>query len=240
MADQTAQAQIIFRCPPELEPILPRPVAAVQGLPGWFKTMPQKTVNTVTQEEQFTLKKCPPFIDAMTYGFLMPLVADLTVENGEFSWSRDVPGGAITNYPRSPLQFHDNAQAIGTPFYEEDRFIVKFTNFWTIELPKGYSLLITHPVNRRDLPFTTLTGLVDADTYHDNFIHFPACWTDASFSGTIAQGTPVAQCIPVKRESWIATFETISGDAARRLHELSTTLALEQGVYRHQFRASKR
>lgn len=60
MADQTAQAQIIFRCPPELEPILPRPVAAVQGLPGWFKTMPQKTVNTVTQEEQFTLKKCHP------------------------------------------------------------------------------------------------------------------------------------------------------------------------------------
>jgi hypothetical protein len=240
MTDQTHEQQITFRCPPELESILPKPVPAVQGLPDWFKTMPQKAFNAASQNEQFTLKKCPPFIDAMTYGFLMPLVADLKVENGEFSWDRDVPGGAITNYPRSPLQFHDNTQVVGTPFYEDDRFIVKFTNFWTIELPRGFSLLITHPVNRRDLPFTTLTGLVDADTYHDNFIHFPACWENPDFTGIIAKGTPVAQCIPVNRESWAAKFETITGDAAQRLHDVSMTLALEQGVYRHEFRASKR
>lgn len=240
MTDQAHEQQITFRCPPELESILPKPMPAVQGLPDWFKTMPQKAFNAASQDEQFTLKKCPPFIDAMTYGFLMPLVADLTVENGEFSWDRDVPGGAITNYPRSPLQFHDNTQVVGTPFYEDDRFIVKFTNFWTIELPKGFSLLVTHPVNRRDLPFTTLTGLVDADTYHDNFIHFPACWENPAFTGTIPKGTPVAQCIPVNRESWAAKFETITGDAAQRLHDVSTALALEQGVYRHEFRANKR
>jgi hypothetical protein len=176
----------------------------------------------------------------MTYGFLMPLVADLTVENGEFRWERDVPGGAITNYPRSPLQYHDSSQVIGTPFHEEDRFVVKFTNFWTIELPKGFSLLVTHPVNRRDLPFTTLTGLVDADSYHDNFIHFPAYWEEPDFSGTLPKGTPVAQCIPINRENWVPRFETISGDAARRLHDVSTALALEQGVYRQEFRANKR
>src|SRR5215475_10268645 len=66
---------IAFRCPPELEPVLPRPIPAVLGLPDWFKAMPQKAINSVTQGEQFTVKKCPPFIDAMTYGFLMPLVA---------------------------------------------------------------------------------------------------------------------------------------------------------------------
>jgi len=238
--DQPNACQITFRCPPELEPVLPRPLPAVQGLPDWFKSMPQKTINPLSQDQQFTVKKCPPFIDAMTYGFLLPLVADLHVDKGEFRWDRDVPGGAITNYPRSPLQFHDSSQVVGTPFYEDDRFIIKFTNFWTIELPPGFSLLVTHPVNRRDLPFTTLTGLVDADSYHDNFIHFPAHWEDPDFTGTLPKGTPVAQCIPVQRTIWTPAFETITGAAARRLHEVSTALSLAQGVYRQEFRANKR
>jgi hypothetical protein len=29
------------------------------------------------------VKKCPPFIDAMTYGFLIPLAIDLEVLSGE-------------------------------------------------------------------------------------------------------------------------------------------------------------
>jgi hypothetical protein len=88
--------------------------------------------------------------------------------------------------------------------FEDDRFLIKFHNLWTIEAPEGYALLFTHPVNRFDLPFTTLTGLVDCDRYHDNWIHFPAHWHDASFSGVLPKGTPVAQCLPVKREKWQA------------------------------------
>jgi hypothetical protein len=231
---------IVFRCPPELESVLPRPTPAVLGLPDWFKTMPQKTVSTVSESAQFTVKKCPPFIDAMTYGFLMPLVADLRVENGEFAWDRDVPGGALTTYPRSPISFHDTNQVVGTPFFEEDRFLLKFNNFWTIVLPPGYSLLVSHPFNRPDLPFTTLTGLVDCDQYIDNFIHFPSHWHDTEFAGVLKQGTPVAQCVPIKRETFGQRFETITGDAARRLHETASAVSREQGVYRRQFRAPKR
>ena len=58
---------VTFRCPPELESILPRPVPAVLGLPDWFKALPQKAFNPILQDDQFTVKKCPPFIDAMTY-----------------------------------------------------------------------------------------------------------------------------------------------------------------------------
>ena len=141
----------------------------------------------------------------MTSGFLMPLVADLKVENGEFSWDREVPRGALNCYPRSPIDFHDNLQVAGTPLYDEDRFIIKFNNFWTIELPPGYSLLVTHPINRHDLPFHTLTGLVDADRYVDNFVHFPARWCDPDFNGVLPAGTPVAQCLPVKRDNWISS-----------------------------------
>src|SRR5262245_15899643 len=70
-----------FRCPPELAEILPRPTYALLGLPSWFKAMPHVAFSSLLHEEQMTVKKCPPFIDAMTYGFLMPLAADLRVED---------------------------------------------------------------------------------------------------------------------------------------------------------------
>jgi hypothetical protein len=238
--DMDLPATITFRCPPELEPVLPRPIPAVRALPDWFKAMPQKAVSSVTNEEQFTVKKCPPFIDAMTYGFLMPLVADLRVDNGAFAWDREVPGGALTSYSRSPIDFHDGSQVTGTPFFEEDRFLIKFNNFWTVELPPGYSLLVTHPFNRPDLPFVTLTGLIDADRYRDNFIHFPAHWRDADFKGVLAKGTPVAQCVPLKRDTWEPQFEQITGDAAKRLHDTASAVSHERSVYRRQFRAPKR
>ena len=91
--DQMSQMTVTFRCPPELEPILPRPIPAVQGMPDWFKAMPQKGYSVINQKDLLTRKKCPPVIDAMAYGFLIPLVSDLKVANGEFFWDRDVPGG---------------------------------------------------------------------------------------------------------------------------------------------------
>ena len=229
-----------FRCPPGLEKILPRPTPAVQGMPDWFKSLPLKTFNPSMGEESFTVKKCPPFIDAMTYGFLIPLATDLEVRDGEFSWNFELPAGLQGEYSHSPIDFHDSSQAAGTPFFNEDRFIIKFNNFWTVEAPPGYSLLFTHPVNRSDLPFTTLTGLVDADTFHLSPVHFPARWTDANFNGVLPKGTPVAQCIPVKREVWGATFEELSVEGVRRMVETQDATDREAGVYRRQFRAPKR
>jgi hypothetical protein len=231
-------ATITFRCPPELDAILPRPIPAVQGVPDWFKAMPAKAFSAVMQTERMTVKKCPPFIDAMTYGFLIPLATDLHVENETFTWELDFPSSAITSYARSPLDFHDSAQVIGTPLFDEDAFIIKFNNFWTIETPPGYSLLVTHPVNRHDLPFTTLTGLVDTDLYKDSFINFPAQWRNSKFAGVLPKGTPVAQCLPVKRDLWSSRFDTITGDAVSHVQE--TTEAETVGVYRRQFRAQKR
>ena len=240
MTDTFTDLKVVFRCPPELETVLPRPSLALLGLPEWFKAMPGSAFSGLLQTEQPTVKKCPPFIDAMTHGFLIPLVTDLKIEDGVFSWDFELPGGAITSYSRSPLDFHDSSQVAGTPLFKDDTFVIKFNNFWTIESPPGYSLLVTHPVNRYDLPFVTLTGLIDTDLYKDNFINFPARWHDHSFRGVLPRGTPVAQCIPVKRELWSAQFETITGDAVTRLQVTAAAVGGERGVYRRQFRAPKR
>ena len=240
MTDTFTDLKVVFRCPPELDAVLPRPSLALLGLPEWFKAMPGSAFSGLLQAEQPTVKKCPPFIDAMTHGFLIPLVTDLKIEDSVFSWDFELPGGAITSYSRSPLDFHDGAQVAGSPLFKDDTFVIKFNNFWTIESPPGYSLLVTHPVNRYDLPFVTLTGLIDTDLYKDNFINFPARWHDHSFRGVLPRGTPVAQCIPVKRELWSAQFETITGDAVTRLQVTAAAVGGERGVYRRQFRAPKR
>jgi hypothetical protein len=237
---QSASMTLTFRCPPQLESILPRPIPAVLGLPDWFKALPHKAFNQTAGEPTHTVKKCPPFIDAMTYGFLIPLPIDLTVRDGEFAWDFDVPEGTDAEYSRSPIDFHDGSQVLGTPFHDDDRFVIKFNNFWTIETPAGYSLLITHPVNRADLPFTTITGLVDCDTFHDSPLNFPARWHDMSFNGVLPKGTPVAQCMPVKREAWTLHCEGLVGDDAERLVETRDIMKRETDVYRRQFRAPKR
>ncbi len=228
---------LTFRCPKELEGLAPPPVAAALGLPDWLKAMPQQAFSPLVSGEEDTVKRCPPFIDAMTRGFLIPLTCDLKVENGEFTWDSDLPPGGTAGFARSPIGFHDAGQVTGTPWFDADRFLIKFHNLWTIEAPDGYSLLFTHPVNRFDLPFTTLTGLVDCDRYRDAWIHFPAHWHDENFNGVLPKGTPVAQCFPIKREDWALRTAALSEEETQRAHDLMMTIGREKGVYRRRFRA---
>src|SRR5262245_53392676 len=181
---------LTFRCPTGLQDILPPPLPAALGLPDWLKAMPSQAYNVVNAITGDTIKRCPPFVDAMTSGFLIPLICDLRVENGEFTWDNELPPGGEVNYVRSPIGLHDASQVTGTPLFEPGRYVIKFHNLWTIEAPDGYALLFTHPVNRFDLPFTTLSGLVDSDRYHDNWTHFSAHWHDLDFKGVLPKGTP--------------------------------------------------
>ena len=228
---------LTFRCPQELKGLLPEPVLASQGLPGWVRSMPAQAYSALVGGEDDTVKRCPPFIDAMTCGFLIPLVCDVTVKNGEFSWDWEPPAATSVNFARSPLGIHDAGQVTGAPLFEDDRFLIKFHNLWTIEAPAGWSLLFTHPANRFDLPFTTLTGLVDCDRFHDAWINFPAHWRDAEFEGVLPAGTPVAQCFPIQREAWSRETAAFTAEEAQRTDALLNDIAREKGVYRKRFRA---
>lgn len=228
---------LTFRCPKALEGVAPPPVPASQGLPDWLRLAPAEAFNAVVNAPDDTVKRCPPFVDAMTCGFLIRLMCDLVVEDGAFSWDLDIPPGQDGGFPRSPISFHDGGQVTGTPLFRDDRFLVKFTNPWTIEAPEGYALLFTHPVNRFDLPFTTLTGMVDCDRYRDAWIHFPAHWHDERFSGVLPAGTPVAQAFPIKRAAWGLQTAVLSEDEGRRAEAVLAEIAQEKGVYRRRYRA---
>lgn len=223
--------KITFRCVPKLAEVLPRPIPAMEGLPGWFRAMPQSMFSVLKQGEIDTVKRCPPFVDAMSHGYLMLLATNIWFKDGRFSWDREALGN------RAPIDFHENIQVAGTPLFNADYALLKFNNFWTIETPPGYAVLITHPVNRFDLPFTTATGLIDSDRYFENFVNFPAHWHDVNFNGGLARGTPIAQCIPIKREIWEESFETMDATAGQRLIDISHEIDAGPGVYRKQFRA---
>jgi hypothetical protein len=196
--------------------------------------MPSAAFSPMQQKETATVKQCLPFIDAMTCGFLMPLATDLIVEEGRFTWERGVLG------TKGPIHFHENVQVQGTPFFDKQHSLIRFNNYWTIETPPDYSLLVMHPINRHDLPFVTVTGIVDTDRYHSNFINFPARWVDYNFTGMLPKGTPVAQCFPLKREDWSPRIEVMDDEALKRLGDISDEIASGPGVYRRDFRSSKR
>jgi hypothetical protein len=73
-------------------------------------------------------------------------------------------------------------------------------NFYNINTPNGYSLLAVHPLNRIELPFHTLSGVIDTDNFNTP-INFPF-YIKKNFEGIIKTGTPLVQLIPFKRENW--------------------------------------
>ena len=231
--------RVKFRCDPALAATLPRPVAAREALPDWLRTMPAKAFSELHGGEVRTVKQCPPFVDAMSHGFMMPLACDVEVRDGIFTWDWDLPPLSVSTHPRSPLSFHVAAQVQGSPLGDGAQSIVKFNSFWTIALEPGWSLFATHPVNRSDLPFRLLTGMVDSDRFSDVGILFPAIWTDPGFCGILRAGTPVAQCFAVPREALDMEFEAMSLEQQAAYDRVGTSLLSAPGVYRKRFRASR-
>ena len=230
---------ITFRCDPALIDLLPRPVPARDALPDWLKQMKPRVPSPVHQRSVRTLKQCPPFVDAMAHGFMVLLPCDVEVHHGQFSWDWPLPALTVPSHPRAPLSFHVPEQLQGSPLAHGTRSAIKFNSFWTIALEPGWSLMAVHPVNRDDLPFRTVSGLVDADGFNDVGINFPAVWVDPAFSGTLPRGTPVAQCYAVPREPPTLVCEAMSEADLKRSDTLAAKIMAGPGVYRREHRRKR-
>ncbi len=233
------RVKVVFRCFPEWETLLPKPFPASDALPEWLRSMPAAVHSDILGAQVRTAKHCVPFIDALSRGFMVPLAADVSVSDSNFSWSWDLPPLSQSRITRAPISFHLGEQVTGTPLADSDSLVVKFNNFWTIETPPEHSLLITHPLNRPDLPFRTVAGIVDCDRYSHGFVHFPARWTDQRFTGTLHRGTPVAQCFVLPRRAIELVFETLHDEHAQAQRETHDDIANEAGGYRHHYRARR-
>ncbi|MBO0906145.1 hypothetical protein [Jiella sonneratiae] len=227
--------KIEFRCLPGWKGRVPEPMPASANLPAWLRAMPRGAVSELLGSQIRTVKQCPPFVDAMGAGLLFPLIADLRVEGGSFTWDSGLPAHPLARLTRSPIGVHLPEQLTGFPGADPERFAVKFTNPWTIAMPEGWSMLFSHPHNRLDLPFRTLTGLVDG--FSGGFVHFPALWADPEFEGTLPAGTPVAQAMLVRREAIAIACREMDEDELAESLALQDALDADPGVYRKRFRA---
>lgn len=193
--------------------ILDPPSPAYKNIPDWFKKLgkyisdqkfnrfPDK--NAGPDDTNFTAKACKPFLDSFTMGYVITLPTDVAVVDPNVYEAR-IFWDSNTNMVES----HATVQIAGLdvpPEYEAAPY--KWNFHWVIRVPKGYSLIFTHPFNRIELPFHTTTGIVESDEYEVP-VNLPF-FLKKDFIGVIPKGTPVAQIIPIKREEWTHEVKTI-------------------------------
>jgi hypothetical protein len=227
--------EIEFLCDPKDHGIIPEPVPSNRHMPEWFKYLPAK-VNKEEKLENSTIKRCAPFLDALTIGWIIPLCADVQIVTNEdasgvdYKWLFDKP----------VIENHSMAQ-VGTDAHPNDQFPkppMKFLNYWMIKVPKGYSVLFTPPLNRADPRFTCFSGIVD-DGYLGTdcleYINFPFFFHEKNFTGVLKAGTPLVQVIPFKTDDMIKKYsvkKASTKDLELREHTRRRRLARES-IYRN-------
>jgi hypothetical protein len=192
-----------FHTRPEHIDQIPHPYPASEQLPEWLKEMP------TDWDKGGTIKRCPPFLAAMTAGYIIPAPSDSTLymsEKGELTAS-----GKDFNY----LGLHFPEQTAGTPLGKAR--IVKFINPWVIVTPGEYVCFITAPLNRFQIPFTALSGIVETGEFYRE-INLPmACALQPGQRYRLLRGMPMIQVIPMRREEFASKVGTI--DAAKHAQQ---------------------
>jgi len=171
---------------------IPKPYPATKNVPDWFKHASQwgGKINTIP-----TVKKCPPFLDALTAGYIIPYSGSVTLTKTE--------KGHITKSSTKGSIFmssHVKGQYESTPW--KDLSVLKFSSPWIISTPPGWSCLFIHPLNDSNTKFKTLSGIVDTDTYRVP-VNFPFLLDiEPGESIEFTQETAMVQVIPFKRQAW--------------------------------------
>lgn len=198
---------------------LTAPQPAIKHVPEWYRSLSKfnKSNDDITLDPENNLgtdgaqvatKMCMPFLDATTAGYMYVLEDDLYVDYADdgrpiLSWNGDVM--LVDKRPTIELPVPDNCHPIHYGWRMN----------WYYETPPGYSVLITHPMNRFDLPFYVQSGIVESDIW--GLPVFTAFFLKRNFRGVIPKGTPIFQVIPFKRDNW--ELEVIDTDEELERHE---------------------
>jgi hypothetical protein len=176
------------------------PSPAKNFIPEWYRSTKNIKRDSASTALLRNIKDCMPFADALLSGYMWTTPSDLYVER--------IPD---SKYPK--LAFSENIDFISDRESDtaglmkvpdgcyETHFVWRHPMH--ISVPKGYSLLITHPLNRHDLPFISLSGIVDCDSNPLRPGNYPF-FIKKNFDGLIPKGTPALQIIPIKRENWVS------------------------------------
>lgn len=197
-----------------LKNVLAEPHPSNKFIDEWYKkldkdiTKPDAPGFTHKDGVVSTVKRCMPFLDAMTSGYIIPAPVDMHIKRNE----NDINGNVQLNFytclsiEKEPIIKVDHSfeQLKNHPYMLNGNIIVmKFVNPWVIKTPKGYSCLFVNPLNiSSPESIEIIPGIVETDRYHSN-INFPFFYHSKENTDTfIKKGTPLVHVIPFKRESW--------------------------------------
>lgn len=227
--------RIQFLCAAADHGVIAPPVPAKAYMPEWFRKLPAVDERKIsTTDTGLTVKRCMPFLDAMTTGWIIPLAATVRIEvrdNGE-----TVDTG--WDFDRTMVSNHGAHQVRGNPWGK--RPPMKFHSYWTIVTPPGWSCLFVNPLNRPNGLFDVVAGVVDTDTYRST-IHFPFFATAPDGLHVIEKGSPMVQVIPFRRKTTALQADIRAEgehEKAERVGILRKTLAAS-GWYRTHARAER-
>lgn len=187
------------------------PKPSSRYLPQWYKNA-HKYLNSeghpgsledVKKSKAFpTFKNCVPFFDGMTSGYMFETLCDLKVSmaNGVPQIEAEKGYEDFVGYRGPTNEFYDS------DIYAREHF--HWVPPWALKLPDGYSALYLNPINRFDLPFNTISGIIDNDKVHMTG-QYPFM-IKKGFEGIIPKGTPYVQIIPFKRDTWESEAEILN------------------------------
>jgi Family of unknown function (DUF6065) len=226
---------IEFLCRPEDEGVIAEPVPAKSVLPAWFRHLPGVDKSQVGPTNNgLTVKRCMPFVDAMSAGWIVPLAATVRLEISE--GGQTVSAG--WEFDRELVSNHGSFQIAGSP--HEPHPPMKFHNYWTIRTPKGWSCLFVPPINRPNGLFEVLSGLVDTDRYWSP-VNFPFVATAPDGVYSLKKGTPLVQVIPFRRADVAleASIRAESPEEAEDREHVRRSTHAGEGWYRRHARAPR-
>jgi hypothetical protein len=200
----------------------PKVSPSKQFIPEWYKKLPMHSTDTrvplVRLPHKKGVKACVAFLDAFTTGYMLSTPVDIAVEQTEkgpsVSWSSSDVTVVDARIPMANISIPVPKGCYPTQFAWKLQ-----TGF---KIPKGYSAAIVHPLNRYDLPFVTLNGVLDGE-----FVMHPGnlpVYFDSNFEGIIPAGTPFAQVLLFKRENWKRKY------SPNLLKEASLNSSLAAGI----------
>lgn len=222
---------------------IPEPVPAKTIIPEWYKKG-EILINSITGEKESKkhsrsnggLKSCVPFLDAMVSGYLVLLPCDYYVKTSNkleehYPVIKNKYSEKFEKTTTELTLINERLGDIGSTMARPNGYCenhMAFNNRWGVRLPSGWSLLITHPLNRFELPFMTTSGIIDSDEW----------WTGGNipfyfkkdFDGVIPAGTPVAQLVPIKRSSWISHIDNFSKNRTKYIADKARSVPV--GWYR--------
>lgn len=206
----------------------PHPQPSTKFIPHWFKSLPPQMGD---DPQSATVKRCVPFLDAFTTGFIIPLWADCRITATNDKINLQFPDGLAL---KESLSTHSYDQIKDHPLSRSPYGTIplKWINPWGIETPKGYSCLFTSPLNHMETRFKILDGVVDTDTYY-NQVNFPFLWTGGDGDFTLKKGTPLVQVIPFKRNS--LTHKIVETDHKKKSVIVSKLGTVLRNGYRSMF-----